>query len=382
MSSANTVPSNVVSLDDYEAAARKSLDEKYWAYFAGGGADEITLSRNRAAFDDMALEPRALRDMRGASTRSTLLGMELPFPVLMAPIAYQKLAHPDGELASVAAASALAIPMAISTQASVTLENAARSATAPLLFQLYIQPDRGFTRTLVARAEAAGYRALIVTVDAPVNGIRNREQRAGFRLPAEVAAVNLEGAASPISTGATTGGGSPVFSGLLNGAPTWSDISALTATSRLPVIVKGILSPADAGIAVDCGVAAIIVSNHGGRTLDTLPASIEALPRVAQIVAGRVPLLLDGGIRRGTDILKALALGADAVMIGRPYVYGLAVAGGVGVAHVLSLLRVELEAAMALTGCAKLADIDQSIIWSQRTYTNAEFPRFGTIPRT
>jgi 4-hydroxymandelate oxidase len=227
---------------------------------------------------------------------------------------------------------------------------------------MYIQHDRGFTQGLAERAAAAGYRALVVTVDAPVNGVRNREQRAGFRFPPGVSAVNLAGL-PPQPAPQVGPGESPVFKGMLDNAPTWRDIEALAAASKLPVVLKGIVSPSDAQAAIDHGAAAVIVSNHGGRTLDTLPATIDALPRVADAVAGRIPLLLDGGIRRGTDVLKALALGARAVLIGQPCIHGLAVGGAAGVAHVLGLLRAELEVAMTLTGCRTLADIDRSVIW-------------------
>jgi 4-hydroxymandelate oxidase len=282
---------------------------------------------------------------------------------MVAPVAVQKLAHPDGELATVVGASALGAAMVVSTQASVLLEDIARHAATPLWFQLYIQHDRGFTQALAERATAAGYRALVVTVDASVNGVRNREQRAGFRFPPGVSAVNLTGMAPPPMPQVGPGE-SPVFKGMLDGAPTWRDVEALVKASKLPVVLKGIVSPSDAQAAIDHGAAAVIVSNHGGRALDTLPATIDALPRVAAAVGGRIPVLLDGGIRRGTDVLKALALGARAVLIGQPCIHGLAVGGAAGVAHVLGLLRAELEVAMTLTGCRTLAEIDRSVIWS------------------
>ena len=362
MTSSFDIPPGTLSLDDYEAVARSRIGDAVWAYIAGGGADELTLRWNREAYERIRLEGRVLRDMSRATTETELLGTALPHPILMAPVAFQRLVHPDGEVAAAIGASALNTIMVVSTQASIALEDVARAATSPLWFQLYVQHDRGFTQALIDRAAAAGYRALVVTVDAAVNGVRNREQRAGFRLPPGVSAVNLAGLApqpmpqlSPVE--------SPVFKGLLDGAPVWRDVEALAASTKLPVLLKGIMSPQDARTAIDCGVAGLIVSNHGGRTLDTLPATIEALPRIADAVAGRIPLIVDGGIRRGTDVLKALAFGARAVMIGRPYVYGLAVGGVAGVAHVLSLLRAEFEVAMALTGCATVAEIDRSVIW-------------------
>jgi 4-hydroxymandelate oxidase len=361
MFAAPPIPPGIVALADYEQAAIQRIDAKAWAYIAGGSADELTLRANRDAFDRLRLQSRALCDMQGANTRLTLLGQALDYPILLAPVAFQKLVHPDGELAAAFGAAAIGATMVVSTQASQPLERIAEVAKAPLWFQLYVQHDRGFTEALIRRAEAAGYRALVVTVDAPVS-LRNREQRAGYRLPPGIEAVNLRGLRPPPPNRAGPAE-SEVFRGLLDGAATWKDIAWLRSVTRLPVLLKGIMAPTDAVRAVKEGVAGIIVSNHGGRGLDTVPASIEALPRIADAVAGRLPLLLDGGIRRGTDVLKALALGAKAVLIGRPYVHGLAVGGPVGVIHVLKILRTELEIAMALTGRASLDAIDRSVLW-------------------
>jgi len=357
------IPPQIAAVADYEAYARERMTPAAWSYFSGGAADELTLHDNVAAFRRIRLHSRVLRDVAGGDTRLTLLGEAFDYPILLAPIAFQKLAHRDGEFASVLGASAMKAGMIVSTQASVPLEALAQASQTRLWFQLYLQHDRDFTAQLVRRAEAAGYRALVVTVDAPVNGARNREQRDGFALPAGVEAINLRGmAAVPVHAGEA--GGSPLFgTTLLDGAPTWDDVAWLRSLTALPILLKGILSPDDARRAVDAGASALVVSNHGGRTLDTLPASVDALPAIARAVQGRIPLLLDGGIRRGTDVLKALALGADAVLVGRPYIHALASAGAVGVAHVLHLLRAELEMAMALTGCRTLADIDASVIW-------------------
>jgi 4-hydroxymandelate oxidase len=292
-----------------------------------------------------------------------LFGHTFDHPIMLAPVAYQKLAHPQGELAAALGASAMRACMVVSTQASTTLEDIAATAQSPLWFQLYIQPDRGFTRSLLQRAEAAGCGALVLTVDAPVNGVRNRERRAGFALPAGIEAINLRGMESEAQT-AYAGAGGGLFGGsLLAATPTWKDLEWLAAQTRLPVLAKGILTPEDSVKALNCGAAGIIVSNHGGRTLDTLPAAIDALPEVSRAIDGRAPILLDGGIRRGTDVFKALALGASATLIGRPYLYGLAAAGATGVAHVLHMLRTELEIAMALTGRPTLNDIDAGAIW-------------------
>lgn len=349
-----------VCLADYERLAEGRLDPMAWAYFSGGSADEITVRWNRDGFARLAIVPRVLNGGAGGHTRLTLFGRPYAHPIFVAPVAYQKLAHADGELATAAAADAQDAGMVLSTQASVTLEDAAQAGASCRWFQLYLQPERAATLSLVRRAEAAGYEVLVVTVDAPINGVRNREHRAGFMLPPGIAAENLTGMAA--APAALAPGASMVFDGLMAAAPTWDDVAWLRAETKLPVVVKGILSADDAVRAMEAGVAGLIVSNHGGRTLDTLPATIDVLPGIAHAVAGRVPLLLDGGLRRGTDVLKALALGASAVLVGRPVVYGLAVNGAYGVAHVLRLLRDELEVAMALAGCRTLADIGPHIV--------------------
>ncbi|VCU69801.1 L-lactate dehydrogenase [cytochrome] [Pigmentiphaga humi] len=357
------IPAQIACAGDYEPYARERMTPSAWAYLEGGAADETTLRANRAAYERVRILPRVLADLAGGGTELDLLGLRLPHPILLAPVAYQKLAHPEGELATALAASAMQAAMVVSTQASVALEDVARAASAPLWFQLYFQADRAATLQLVRRAEQAGYRALVVTADAPVNGVRNREQRASFALPPGVEAINLRGM-PPMGGGVARAGASPVFgSGVLAHAPTWRDIEWLCGATSLPVVVKGILAPADAQRALEAGASAIAVSNHGGRTLDTVPATLEALPGIAAAVAGRVPVLLDGGIRRGTDVFKALALGASAVLLGRAYMHGLAAAGAVGVIHVLHMLRTELEIAMALAGCRTLADIDEQALW-------------------
>lgn len=349
-----------VSLADYERLAEQRLDAMAWAYFAGGSADEITLSWNRDGFDRLAIVPRVLQGGAGGHTRLSLLGQRYPHPIFVAPVAYQKLAHADGELATAMAAEAQDAGMVLSTQASVTLEAAAEAGATCRWFQLYVQQKREATLALVRRAEAAGYTALVLTVDAPINGVRNREHRAGFVLPPGIAAENLRHL--PRDVAPLAPGASAVFDRFLAAAPTWEDVAWLGGETGLPIVLKGILTADDALKALEAGAAAIIVSNHGGRTLDTLPATIDVLPAVAAAVAGRVPLFLDGGIRRGTDVLKALALGASAVLVGRPIVYGLAVNGAFGVAHVLRLLRDEFEVAMALAGCRTLADIGPHLV--------------------
>ena len=360
------VPTDVLSLGDHEVLAHQRLDDNAWAYFSGGAADEITVRANRSAWDALPLWPRVLRPLGGGHTRVALLGRTLAHPILLAPVAFQRLAHSDGELAMAYAAAALGAGIVLSTQASVSLEAVAEAVRpdpgrGPLWFQLYLQHDRGFSQALVQRAEAAGYEALVLTVDAPTSGVRDRERRAGLRLPPDVRPVNLAGL-PPLPLRELHTGQSALFDDLLHHAPTWDDVAWLQSITRLPILLKGVLHSADARQALSLGAAGLIVSNHGGRTLDTAPATASALPGVVQAVGGAAPVLVDGGIRRGTDVLKAMALGASGVLVGRPAVWGLANAGAAGVAHVLRLLRDELEVAMALTGCATLADATPALL--------------------
>ena len=366
MNTRTTLPEGVISLPGHEAHARSVLDANAWAYFAGGAADEHTLRANPAAWEALRLRPRILRPVAGGHTRVSLLGRSLAHPILLAPVAYQRMAHPDGELGTAVAASAQEAGLVLSTQASTPLEAVADAIRndpdrGPLWFQLYLQHDRGFNLELIRRAEAAGYEALVLTVDAPCNGARERERQAGFRLPPGISAVNLS-QLSPRPDPARHPHQSALFDDLLQQAPTWDDIAWLQANTRLPVILKGILHPDDAREAARLQVGGLIVSNHGGRTLDTTQPTAAALPAIADALGGSLPVLVDGGIRRGTDVLKALALGASAVLVGRPYIFGLANAGALGVAHIIRLLRDELEIAMALCGCRTLADITPRLL--------------------
>lgn len=357
----NQIPAQIASVRDYETYAQQRMSAGAWAYFSGGAADEQTLNDNLVSYQRYGLWPAALASLRNAHTRTELLGQTLEYPIILAPIAYQRMAHPDGELATVLAAGAMQAAAIISMQASYRIEDIAAQAHGPLWLQWYWQSDKTFMLDLLSRARDSGYQAIVFTVDAPVNGVRNREQRAGFSLPAGVEAVNLRGSQQVTSVHGAAGT-SPLFgSGLVEHAPDWSDLAWLVQHSPLPVIVKGIMRPQDVRRAEQAGVAAVIVSNHGGRTLDGAPAALDVLEAVVNVAT--VPVLMDGGIRRGTDILKALALGAKAVLLGRPYIYALAAAGPRGVAHVLHLLRAELEVAMALTGCARISDISPQVLY-------------------
>lgn len=359
------LPPGIASLADFEPHARERMSEAAWAYLMGGAADEITLRANRAAWDEIRLLPRVLRDLRGGHAGCRLLGRDIPHPILLAPIAYQRLAHPDGELASAFAAAAQGAGMVLSAQSSIALEQVASAmgpaqGRGPLCFQLYWMGERGFMRELLARVAAAGFEALVLTVDAPVQGARDRERRAGYQLPADIRAVNLDGLPAPAALPA---GAHPLFDGLLARAPTWAEIDWLRQHSPLPLLLKGVIHVDDALQARSLGVDGLVVSNHGGRTLDTLPASAALLPPLRAALGPDFTLLVDGGLRRGTDVLKALALGADAVLLGRPYLHALAAAGAHGVAHGLRLLRDELDIALALSGCRTLDEVGPQLLW-------------------
>jgi 4-hydroxymandelate oxidase len=282
----------------------------------------------------------------------------MDMPILLAPAAFHRLCHPEAELATVAGANHAKAVMVLSSLSTEAVETVTAAAKYPVWFQLYTQMDRELTREMVQRAEAAGCRALCVTVDTPVLGARHRESRSHFKLPADFTLPNL-------NLGAVSHRPPPgaIYSVLLNPQLTWKDIEWLRSIAKVPVLLKGVMNPDDALHAANSGVDGLIVSNHGARNLDTLPSTAEALPRIAEKIQGKIPLLVDGGIRRGTDVLKALALGASAVLVGRPYLYALAAAGAVGVARVLEILKTELEMAMALTGRTAIKQIDRSVLW-------------------
>jgi 4-hydroxymandelate oxidase len=350
-----------VCVADFEALAKAKMPAMAWEYVTAGAGDELTVRWNEQAFQRIRLKPRVLVDVSKLDTRVNLFGQEHAFPILLAPTSGHKLLHPDGELATARGAGAAQTAMVLSCFSGTSLEDVAAVAKSPLWFQLYVQPDHGFTRELVQRVEAAGYQALCLTVDTPITGARNRETRANVKLPAmpHLTGFKVAGNEGHLHTGSVQ-----VFSGVLDAALSWKDVEWLLSVAKIPLVLKGVMNPDDADRAAKSGVAGIIVSNHGGRNLDTLPATIEALPLVAEKVFGRIPVFVDGGIRRGTDVLKALALGASAVFIGRPYLYGLGAAGEAGVKQVINILQREFQMAMALTGRTNIASIDRSVIWT------------------
>lgn len=353
----------LLTVDDFEAAARRTLDPSALDYFASGARDEVTLAENRTAFERIRLRYRVLRDVSRRSTALELLGHELASPVLVAPTAFQKLSHPAGETATARAAGRAGTVMMLSTLSTTSLEEVAGAATGPLWLQLYVYRDREATGTLVRRAEAAGCEALVLTVDAPVLGTRERDVHNRFHLPDGLRIENLEGERSRLPERPEGSSLGAYVSELMDPSLRWEDLGWLTGLTELPVLVKGVVHPEDGRLAVEHGAAAVIVSNHGGRQLDTAVATVDALPGVVAAVEGRVPVLLDGGVRRGTDVLKALALGAAAVAVGRPVLWGLAVDGEDGVSRVLEILRDELEEAMALCGASTLSAIGPELIF-------------------
>ncbi len=334
-----------INLFEFEPLARETLPKPIYDFIAGGAEDEVTLRENRAAFERLQLLPRMLVDVTAVETATEVLGQLVPYPILLAPAGSQGAMHPQGELATARAAASAGTVMVLSTMSSYTIEQVAEVADGPRWFQLYLL-SREIARQLVERAETHGYSAICLTVDAPRHGHRERDIR---NQPPPTPSPNVDGLidwSKPVP----------------ERAPSWEDVDWLRSLTDLPLILKGIMTPDDARLAVAHGVSAIVVSNHGGRQLDGVPSTIDVLPEIVDAVGGRAEVLLDGGVRRGIDVLKALALGARAVLIGRPYLWGLAVDGEAGVKRVLKLLSRELEDAMALAGCPSVATIGRALV--------------------
>jgi isopentenyl diphosphate isomerase/L-lactate dehydrogenase-like FMN-dependent dehydrogenase len=346
----------LINVADFERVAAEKLDAGTAGYFFGGAGDELTLGENVAAWRRWRLRPRVLAGLASWSTRSELLGGELSAPIIVAPVAYQRLVDPDGELATARAAAAAGTAMCLSTLATARPgEVAAGAPQGRRWFQLYCFRDEAVTEALMQEAIDHGFEAIVVTVDAPRAGNRERDLRTGFSIPEHTGVPSVQAALG--SDRAVTI--AETFD-LMDPALSWSDLERLASRCAVPVLVKGVLSAEDASLAVEHGMGGVVVSNHGGRQLDRCLATADALPEVVDAVAGRAPVLVDGGIRRGVDIAIALALGADAVLVGRPALWGLAVGGQSGVERVLRLLREELDLTLALCGCAEPGELSRS----------------------
>lgn len=344
----------------FEPLARRRLSQMAYDYVRSGGGDEISMRENRAGFERLQLEPSVLVDVSQIDTRLTIFGGEVESPILLAPVAYHRLYHAEGEVGTARGANAAGAGLVVSTFTTTSIDEIARNTQQPIWFQLYVQRDREFTKDMVQRAVASGCKAVCLTVDTPVLG--NRYGQLSFGLPKELECVHLRGLGQGSSAPSHKTQRTTIYDTLFDPSFNWNDLEWLRSVAGVPVLVKGVLSAEDGRLAVSCGADGVIVSNHGGRNLDRVPATIDALPRVVDAVAGRIPVMLDSGIRRGTDVLMALALGAKAVFIGRPYVYGLAAGGARGVERVISILRDELERAMALTGRRSIAEIDATVL--------------------
>ncbi len=352
----------LLNVADAEAAARRVMPRASFDYYAGGAENERTLARNREAMERWVLLHRVLVDVSEVETATTALDAAVTMPIFLAPAAFHRLAHPDAETATARAAGAAGTLMTASTMSSTTLEETALAASGPLWFQLYVYKDRSIAEDLAVRAERAGYRALVLTVDTPYLGRRERDFRNGFTLPPRVKMANFSKYGDRLERWSGRGGMAASVHELMDHSLTWEAVDWLRSVTRLPIVLKGIVRPDDARRAMDAGVRAIVVSNHGGRQLDGGEATILALPDVVHAVAGRAEVYVDGGFRRGSDVLKAMALGARGVFVGRPYLYGLAAGGEAGVRRVLEILRSEFVLSMGLAGCARLSDIDRSLI--------------------
>jgi len=353
----------LINLYDFEAIARAKLSRMAFDYYSSGAHDEITLRENHAAYDRIKLRYRVLRDISQRDLSATVLKQRISMPILVAPTAFQRMAHPDGEVATARAAGKAGTIMILSTLSTSSIEDVMEAAIGPVWFQLYVYKDRGTTAALVERAESAGCSALVLTVDAQLWGRRERDVRNRFRLPKGLSVKNLMPAGKDELPKGVTGSSLGAYvTSLFDPALSWKDLEWLCSITRLPVLIKGVVHPDDARQALDYGIAGLIVSNHGGRQLDTAPATIEALPDVVEAVDRGLEVLIDGGIRRGTDVVKALALGARAVGVGRPIIWGLSHDGENGVLQVLDILRYEIDLAMGLCGCTSVEEVSRDLI--------------------
>lgn len=356
-----------MNVDEYEVLAKRRMPKMVFDYFANGSEDQVSLRENRTAFSRIRLRPRILVDVSNIDLATSVLGFQIDMPIMVAPTALHKLAHPDGELATARAAAAANTLMILSSSSSCSMEEVAATGPGVRFFQLYVYKDRNITRTLVRRAEQAGYQAIVLTVDTPRLGRREADIRNGFQMPPHVVYKNMEGLMNlqrmdHTSKSMLASWADSHFDRTLN----WKDVEWLRSITKLPVLVKGILTADDAVLAMQSGVAGIMVSNHGARQLDHVPATISVLEEVVKVVGGRLPVFLDGGVRRGTDVFKALALGASGVFVGRPIPFALAVDGEAGATKALQMLRNELELTMALMGVCSVKEIHRQHVQTEQ----------------
>jgi 4-hydroxymandelate oxidase len=344
---------DVINLYDIERVAKRKLSDMAFTFIESGAAEEITARWNLESWQKIKLQHKVLVDISKLDTKVNLFGQTLDYPIIIAPSAYHRLIHPQGELATAKGAEAASALYVVSSNTTTPIEDIRKASAKPFWFQLYIQDDREFTKSLVQKVIANGCTALCVSVDTPVTGMRDRQVKSKFKLPEGITAPYL------YDRGMARQGNTPKVLKPL----TWKDIEWLRSFSTVPVLLKGILNPLDADEAAKVGASGIIVSNHGGRNLDTLPPTAEVMPRIADKIQGRIPVLMDGGIRRGTDVIKALGMGANAVLVGRPVCYGLGAAGAEGVTKVMNILRKEFETSMILCGRPTIASIDRSVLF-------------------
>jgi isopentenyl diphosphate isomerase/L-lactate dehydrogenase-like FMN-dependent dehydrogenase len=381
----------VVSIEDFRPIARRRIPKPVFDYLDGGAEGEVTLRENCRIFNDVTFRPRHAVALADCSMRTTVLGFNLSLPIMLAPVGYSRLMHPGGEVAAARAAGRAGIGYILSTISGHKLEDVRAGSTGPVFYQLYLMGGRGAAEAAIERAKVAGFNALVVTIDTPVSGIRERDYRNGMKelisggplekipylpqilsRPGWLVSYFLDGGLPGLPNVIVPGKGPlpliDVAAALAESAVTWADLSWIREIWKGPIVVKGVLTADDARRSIDEGAAAISVSNHGGRQLDGVPASLRALPEVVEAVKGRIDVLMDGGIRRGTDIVKALCMGARAVLCGRAYAYGLAAAGEAGVDRAIEILRVDLERTLRLLGCASVAELDRSYVNVPRSW--------------
>ncbi|KAH9287738.1 hypothetical protein KI387_031855 [Taxus chinensis] len=355
----------IVNVSEYEAVAKQKLPKMVFDYYASGAEDQWTLKENRNAFERIRFRPRVLVDVSKIDTSTTVLGFKISMPIMIAPTAMQKMAHPDGELATARAASAAGTIMTLSSWSTSSVEEVSSTGPGIRFFQLYVLKDRHVVAQLVRRAENAGFRAIVLTVDTPRLGRREADIRNRFILPSHLTLKNFEGLDLGTKKKTEDSGLASYVANQIDRSLSWKDVKWLQTITHLPILVKGVITAEDTRLAVQASVAGIIVSNHGARQLDYVPATINCLEEVVKAAQGQVPVFLDGGVRRGTDVFKALALGASGVFIGRPVVFALAAEGEAGVRKVLQMLHDEFELAMSLAGCCSVKDINHNYIQTE-----------------